>query len=510
MNHFYKYYLQSITMGRVTSRTDLDQLFRRSKPGLGLGRKHKVTSHYEMALNKHPLRRYFSSSSNKNEGNLDEFLKKVQTMDLKDIKENPEQVLNSFMREKFVSLSLINAQSLEEVEDILEKSDPDKLDIQEISLLIFYLSDFDGPLNNIEKIYDIITKGLQLMSYNPQEDSASNLLLSLGVLCVKKKMKLHDVQVEALVRNIDSVKLNEHNMVEVIKSLTYILDLNDRTEEYGKCLKKIMADGGEDILMSMKFTNNLSISEILFYMYRSDYTNHTLVSYLVNQLLSNNPDTDTAINTIISLNSLKYGHVDVYTQLFDVVMNDLGNVSGNFTVSLIDAVVSNGLKSISLTRLINNVHHNIKYLSIDGYVDMWKMLGIITHKKNEVNIQKTVEILKRNFGGHVWSMKDLELWDIISILSSLTIMKDQDVAFAHSFIKEIFDRKALDSCDGLQLFSIAKLVYAYSRVYEDAFIDTHEVCVRRMIIIPPEYRTALKDLFSLRKDLIKSSPFFNL
>ena len=134
--------------------------------------------------------------------------------------------------------------------------------------------------------------------------------------------------------------------------------------------------------------------------------------------------------------------------------------------------------------------------------------GLLQQKKFAVDAEKTVELLKKSFGGHAWGMKDLELWDILSLLSSLSAIRDRDVAFAHDFIKELFRRKVLDSCEPLQLFSIAKLVYAYSRVYEDAFVEIHEACVRRAKDLPPEYRASLKELFLLRRDIIKQSPFF--
>ena len=509
MNNFYKFFIQSIASGRVTSKTNVDQMIKRSANGMGIGAHHKVTTHYNMSAYKHKLKRHFAQKPSADlEDGLDEFLKKVKSIDLKDSSKKPEEVLTAFMKEKYLSLSLVNAQSLGEVLDIMKKADFAALNVNEVSLLLFYLADFDGELECFDRIEQLVDRGLELFSSQPPEDSSNSLLLSLGLLCFKKRFEVTAPQVARVVELLGRAQLSEASIVELLKATTYILETHGHMEAYKQSVRSILGEDGTEVLMKTQLRDNVAVLELLFYLHRSEHHDEVLVKYLISQILRNGADVPTAINAIVAIHSLGFKDADAYQQLFDIVMGSIAEVSADYCVSLLEVVASNDLKTVPFSKLVNAVHHQINLLSIDGYVDMWRLVGIMKHKKFPLNADKTVEVLKKCFGGNTWGMKDLELWDIISVLSSLSIIKDQDVAFAHDFIKEVFRRKALDSCEVLQLFSLAKLVYAYSRIYEDAFLEIHEACVRRAKDMPPEYRAALKELFVLRKDIIKHSPFF--
>lgn len=510
MNNFYKFFIQSVAAGRVTSKTNVDQMVKRSTNGLGVGTHHKVSTHFNMALYKHKLKRLFSQKTVADEDGLDEFLKKVKTMDLKDTSKNPEELLTSFMKEKYLSLSLVNAQSLGEVSDIMKRADVSALNLNEISLLLFYLADFDGELEAEDRISELVDRGLELFAAQPAAEVSNSLLLSLGLLCFKKRFEVSKAQVARVVELVGRAELSEASIVELLKATTYILETHGHMEAYKQSVRNVLREDGADVLMKMKLRDNVAILELLFYLYRSEYPDELLVKCLVGQLLDNGADVPTAINAIVALNSLGLKDSAIYQSLFDIVLAAVQDVSANYCVSLLEVIVNNDLKTVPFSKLLHAVHHQVNLLSIDAYVDMWRLVGQLQNKKFALDATKTVELLKKGFGGNTWGMKDLEIWDILSVLSSLSIIRDRDVAFAHDFIKELFRRKALDSCEPLQLFSIAKLVYAYSRIYEDAFLEIHEACVRRAKDIPPEYRTGLKELFLLRKDIIKQSPFFVL
>lgn len=468
------------------------------------------------------LTRFFSATPEKGDPNfkgkkstmqesLDEFLEKVQSPELQDaFRRNPEQALNNYMKEKYVVLSLVNAQTIEEVEHLLKTAKIEDLTIDEISLFLFYLGDFDGPVYSFEEIDQLINLGLDKIQKNPRENSSALLIKSLGILCVKKGYRLKIDQAQIVLDIASELPVSDETIVELMKTFTYILAMNGHDQFYKTAIYRFMQKSGEDILLTKNFTDSVEISEVLYFLFSSEYQNEALVECLVGQLLDKEIDPNTATNTVVALSHMKYNKQDTYDKLLRVVLNNLTEIPVNIVVTMLEACISNNIQSVPISKFLSNIVQNVKFMSVDAYVEMWRLVALIRKKLPELKTESVLNALKKNFGGNNWTMKDLEILDLISILSTLSSLKDDDISFAHNFIKEISKRKLMETCSGTELFMIAKLFYNYSKVYEEAFLEVHAACSKRMDSIPPEYRQHLQELFKLRRDIIRESPFFSL
>lgn len=446
------------------------------------------------------------------EKSLEDFLASIKSHELKDsMKQNPEEMLGKYMKEKFVVLSLINAQTVEEVENILSNCEIEKLSIDEISLFLFYLGDFEGPIYSPAEINTLIDLGLKKMNESPTEVSSANLIKSLGILCVKKGFKLNDEQTQIILNVSSKLAVSDDTILELMKAFSYILAMNGHDQLYKATILRFLQSSGEEILMSKKFSEPVEISEVLYFLFSADYHNESLVESLVGQLLQKEIDVDTAVNTIIALSNMKYSRQSTYDQLLKLVVEHMDQIPVNSIVPMLEACIANDVQSIPITKIISAITQNAKYMSIDAYVEMWRLLAVMKKKGTTVNLDPTIAALKRNFGGSNWSLKDFEVLDHISVLSSLSSLRDNDLAFAHSFIQQLAMPEVLDTCHGTHLFMITKLFYNYSKIYEQAFQLAHNACAHRMDQIPPEYRQHLQELFKLRKDILPpTSPFFSV
>ena len=515
MNYYYKFFMQSIASRRLTYRSNVTNMVKDTPPGMGIGGNHKVNTLFNMAQQKKQLKRPFSSKPDREQLDMDaslkEFLSRVNSGDLEKAKKNPEEALNNFMKEQYVTIALVNSKSVQEVEQLLAKQDLGKLNINELSLFAFYLGDLEGKILNPSKVNELLDEGLSKVQAEPQADHSANFIKSLGILCARQGFKVTPEQAGMIVDAASKLPASDDTIVETVKALTYILDNPGQEPQYSQAIQNYLANSGDDILMTKKFDDFLEIPQLLYFIYKSQYKNDTLISRLTGQLLTHELDIDTALNTILALNTLGHKDAAAFEKLFKVVIPHLDTIQPDNLASLATACVANDLASVPISKIITAILQDVKGLSIDSYIEMFRLLGQVKSKNLPVNLETALETLKRGFGGYQWGLKDLQTWDLISIISSLNVLRDKDVAFAHTFIKEIFDRNLLKTCDGLQLFMITKLLYNYSRIYEDAFVDAHKVCASRMMDIPPEYRQTLKEAFILRKDILPSdSPFFKI
>jgi hypothetical protein len=533
MNHYYRFFIQALRNRKISYGSHVDQMLKDTPYGIGITRDTKLGLHWGMANTTKRLKRNFSSPGNpqkpptnsdssggskiplnptKMDESLEEFLAKMKEFKDSGVAENPEAALNNYMKDRFASLALVNSGSLAEVENILKDQQISNLSLEEISLFVFYLGNFDGVIQDPHKVDLIISQAFVLIQKYSDKPEGLNFFEALGVLSVKKGVKITVEQVQLIQDIFPKLPVTVENVSAALKILTYLLFMNGYEQQYCVTFASFLKSGAEDILLDMNMMAPDQINEILYFCFRSGYDNENFISRMIGKLLKLEIEPISAATAIIALNQLKYKDEDSFRKLFSILIkNHAKGVSAlhpNELVKLLEAAVANNVTSISLEMFFDRMYANLSALSIDGYLDTWRVLATIVRRKVDFDISKPMSMLKNHLKGQNWNIKDFEPMDFVSILSDLVIIRDKDMAFAHIFIQEAFARNLLKTCSGLELFMFTKLLYSYSKFYEEAFVDAHNICSHRMKDIPPEYRATLKEAFSLRKDLIPNSPFY--
>lgn len=470
------------------------------------------------------LRRPFSKSEVPDpEKSIEEFMARLRNTDVNEMKSKPaEEVLNSFMKEKHVTLALINATSVQEIEDILEKADLSKLTIEEISLFLYYLGDLEGPLSTGENrdISHLITKGLLMFeSQDDKEQKLSNLLKCLGILCAKKNWVITNEQSQIILENIKKLQVTDQNLVETLIGIAYTFELTGQEQNYKVAVMRYLKNS-EEILMSKEYLPGKAsikeLSEILFILCKAEYHSEILIEFLLGNLLKQELDPYALVNTLIALHSMNYSNQATLDSLYELFLKNLSSINGNSIVTALDSCSKNGCNPKYISKLLGAANHTIKTMSIDAYIGLWRSISLITVRAASIkgsmpNVETTMKLLKKNFGktsDEHWGMADLDTNDILSILSSLSALKDRDVSFVQPFIKEAFKRDLPNKCSGIELVVLTKNLFAYSNIFEDAFLDIHKACEKRMNDIPEDFRPVIADIFKLKKDVIRKSAFF--
>lgn len=528
MNHYYRFFIQALKQRKVSYGAHVDQMLKGTPYGMGITRDSKLGLHWGMASTTKRLKRNFCSSGGptnsdsgsskiplnktKMEDSLAEFLTKMKEFRDSGVAQNPEAALNNYMKEKFASIALVNSSSLAEVEHILKDQQASALSLEEISLFVFYLGNFEGIVQETHKVNLLIEQGFVLVQAVADKPEGLNFLEALGVLSIKKNVKITPEQALIVQDVFAKLPITVETVSAILKIMTYLLYMNGYEQQYCDTFSKVLKSGAEDVLLDMTFTHPDQVNEIFYFCFRAGYTNDNFISRMIGKFLQLDVQPVSAATAVIALNHLKYRDEDSFRKLFSfLVVNHakgLAALHPNELVKLLEAALTNNVTSINLKMFLDRIYPELNALSIDGYLDTWRVLATIVRRKIDFDVTEAMTMLKKNLKGQNWTIKDFEPMDFVSVLSDLVVIRDKDMAFAHIFIKEVFARKILNTCSGLELFMLTKLLYSYSKFYEEAFVDAHQVCASRMKDIPPEYRTTLKDAFSLRKDLIPNSPFY--
>lgn len=438
---------------------------------------------------------------------LEEFLERVKKTDLKEGKNaSAEELLDNFMKEKFSTLSLLSAKDVPEVMTILASANLDTFRMEEVSLFLFYLGDLEGEVDP-SKIEDLIQKGLTMAVQNPQEIQTDNFIKALGILASRKGVGLSDDARDVICHLSEKVKARAEGQVEMLKAYSYILE--DEPESLKAAVKGLLLGDGEKALIEHKIVDPVELSEIFYILFKSEYKSNVLLDALVKNMIVGELDSTSAANTLLALNSLGYQNSESYKKLFASVLSS-PVILANQLATLLESSLNNNITDLPFSQILTTISREVEQLTPQGYVEVFKSIAMIKAKKIQVDVNDTMEVLKRNFAAHTFDMKDLQIWDILSIMSSLLSMKDQDLSFVKLFLEEIEKREALEECDGLQLFLLTKILYSYSKYFPKEFVKAHSVSARRMDEIPPEYKPMIKEMVKQRSDLIPNSPFLSI
>lgn len=209
---------------------------------------------------------------------------------------------------------------------------------------------------------------------------------------------------------------------------------------------------------------------------------------------------------------MDYKDNEFYKKMIQKAIDNSDEISYPNWVPLLGTLVYNEIyDNVLVNQLLSIILRHVRQLSLPYYLEMWNLITTLKIKsKIEFNFLKCVTSLKKVMNeSNYWKIKDFSNKELTSILLNFAALKSEDFQFVNKFIKEIFARDPETSFTCEELVMLVRVLYAYSKTFENVFIELHDICERRYPEFNEEEKKLLEGAFRLRRQIIpKRSLFF--
>jgi len=466
-----------------------------------------------------PKKRPGRKKSKKNA--VDEFDQKLvntsfdqQMKDLSKL-DQPTSLTGKKVKASSVVVDIIKSSNTMEIEHYLSQVKLASLPMTTCSAALLYLAELEGTVSS-PKVSELIDCTLALCMEDTASADTETAIKTLGLLCLHKGWELKQEQAEKIMEIAPKMRVTLDTIFETIQALAQCLGIGGHNQIFKVTMLRFLQASGEEVLFQTKFASAEEISQMLYFLHLAEYQNPVLLDSLIGQLMQKELNPEAAIHSVMVLDAMNYPKSKAYLELLEPILPYLDQIPVNHLVTILAISLKHNLSSLPLSKFFSAIHLRIEDISIDAYLQMLQMVSDLIankdlgHKLLEGKATQSMKILKKYFGGSTWGLSDLETTEMLTILECLVQIKDNDVAFSHNFISQIFKREVMETCDGPTLVRIFKILFSYSKFYEDAFIDGHAILVKRMDVIPDEHRKTVIDIVRLKIDILPKSPFLNL
>jgi len=83
-------------------------------------------------------------------------------------------------------------------------------------------------------------------------------------------------------------------------------------------------------------------------------------------------------------------------------------------------------------------------------------------------------------------------------------MKDQDIPYVQTIIKKVF--KIKDTCSTKDLVILIRCLYSYHKIFEDAFVEVHDIIVSRLTEFSKEEVDSIVEPVKIMQNVFPNSP----